>query len=134
LCGARELAYQQGFFTITRLAPRARAPAKSSKSAARIRGQGRVEKERIIELRIPPRDRKPGAAWQPGPDDLRLYVSMLMDILHSSVAARTLGNCLNSISITSDRQVMRARLAASARLAVTRGMRSSMIRSFSTRP
>jgi len=55
-CGGRgQLAYQQGFFTITRTCPACQGAGQIIKErCAECRGQGRVEKERTIDLRIPP--------------------------------------------------------------------------------
>src|SRR6202171_3459478 len=55
-CGGRgQLAYQQGFFTITRTCPSCQGAGQIVKErCTECRGQGRVEKERTIELRIPP--------------------------------------------------------------------------------
>jgi molecular chaperone DnaJ len=53
--GRGQLAYQQGFFTITRTCPACQGAGQIVKERCiECRGQGRVEKERIIELRIPP--------------------------------------------------------------------------------
>jgi len=55
-CGGRgQLAYQQGFFTITRTCLACQGAGQITKErCAECRGQGRVEKERTIDLRIPP--------------------------------------------------------------------------------
>ena len=55
-CGGRgQLAYQQGFFTITRTCPACQGAGQIIKERCiECRGQGRVEKERTIDLRIPP--------------------------------------------------------------------------------
>ncbi len=55
-CGGRgQLAYQQGFFTITRTCPACQGAGQIIKErCVECRGQGRIEKERTIELRIPP--------------------------------------------------------------------------------
>ena len=55
-CGGRgQVAYQQGFFTITRTSPACQGAGQIIKERCiECRGQGRVEKERTIELRIPP--------------------------------------------------------------------------------
>jgi molecular chaperone DnaJ len=55
-CGGRgQLAYQQGFFTITRTCPACQGAGQIIKERCiECRGQGRIEKERTIELRIPP--------------------------------------------------------------------------------
>jgi molecular chaperone DnaJ len=53
--GRGQLAYQQGFFTITRTCPACQGAGQIIKERCiDCRGQGRVEKERTIELRIPP--------------------------------------------------------------------------------
>jgi molecular chaperone DnaJ len=53
--GRGQLAYQQGFFTITRTCPACQGAGQIIKERClECRGQGRVEKERTIELRIPP--------------------------------------------------------------------------------
>jgi molecular chaperone DnaJ len=53
--GRGQLAYQQGFFTITRTCPACQGAGQIVKErCTECRGQGRVEKERTIELRIPP--------------------------------------------------------------------------------
>jgi len=54
-CGGRgQLAYQQGFFTITRTCPACQGAGQVIKErCAECRGQGRIEKEKIIELRVP---------------------------------------------------------------------------------
>ncbi len=55
-CGGRgQVAYQQGFFTITRTCPNCQGAGQIIKERCLdCRGQGRVERERVIELRIPP--------------------------------------------------------------------------------
>src|ERR1700737_1411236 len=55
-CGGRgQLAYQQGFFTISRTCPACQGAGQIVKERCPdCRGEGRVERERIIELRIPP--------------------------------------------------------------------------------
>jgi molecular chaperone DnaJ len=55
-CGGRgQLAYQQGFFTITRTCPNCQGAGQIIKErCSDCRGQGRIERERTIELRIPP--------------------------------------------------------------------------------
>src|SRR3984893_1826694 len=55
-CGGRgQVAYQQGFFTITRTCPACQGVGQIIKERCiECRGQGRIEKERTIELRIPP--------------------------------------------------------------------------------
>src|ERR1700736_5331857 len=53
--GRGQLAYQQGFFTITRTCPACQGAGQIVKDACpECRGQGRIERERTIELRIPP--------------------------------------------------------------------------------
>lgn len=54
-CGGRgQLAYQQGFFTITRTCPSCQGAGQVIKErCAECRGQGRLEKEKTIELRVP---------------------------------------------------------------------------------
>jgi len=54
-CGGRgQLAYQQGFFTITRTCPSCQGAGRVIKErCVECRGQGRLEKEKIIELRVP---------------------------------------------------------------------------------
>jgi len=55
-CGGRgQLAYQQGFFTISRTCPACQGAGQIIKErCADCRGQGRIEREKTIELRIPP--------------------------------------------------------------------------------
>jgi len=55
-CGGRgQLAYQQGFFTISRTCPACQGAGQIVKERCPdCRGEGRVERERTIELRIPP--------------------------------------------------------------------------------
>jgi molecular chaperone DnaJ len=55
-CGGRgQIAYQQGFFTITRTCPSCQGAGQVIKErCADCRGQGRIEREKVIELRIPP--------------------------------------------------------------------------------
>ena len=55
-CGGRgQLAYQQGFFTITRTCPVCQGAGQIVRErCVECRGQGRIEKEKTIELRIPP--------------------------------------------------------------------------------
>jgi molecular chaperone DnaJ len=55
-CGGRgQLAYQQGFFTITRTCPACQGAGQIVRErCAECRGQGRIEREKTIELRIPP--------------------------------------------------------------------------------
>jgi molecular chaperone DnaJ len=54
-CGGRgQLAYQQGFFTISRTCPHCQGAGQVVKErCTECRGQGRVEREKTIELRIP---------------------------------------------------------------------------------
>jgi molecular chaperone DnaJ len=53
--GRGQVAYQQGFFTITRTCPACQGAGQIIKERCmECRGQGRVEKETTIELRIPP--------------------------------------------------------------------------------
>ena len=55
-CGGRgQLAYQQGFFTITRTCPACQGAGQIIRErCSDCRGQGRIERERTIELRLPP--------------------------------------------------------------------------------
>src|ERR1700674_4948335 len=55
-CAVRgQLAYQQGFFTISRTCPACLGAGQIVKErCAECRGQGRLEREKTIELRIPP--------------------------------------------------------------------------------
>jgi molecular chaperone DnaJ len=53
--GRGQLAYQQGFFTITRTCPACQGAGQIVKERCpECRGQGRFEREKTIELRIPP--------------------------------------------------------------------------------
>jgi len=54
-CGGRgQLAYQQGFFTITRTCPACQGEGQVIKERCpECRGQGRLEREKTIELRVP---------------------------------------------------------------------------------
>lgn len=53
--GRGQLAYQQGFFTISRTCPACQGAGQIVKErCAECRGQGRLEREKTIELRIPP--------------------------------------------------------------------------------
>jgi len=53
--GRGQLAYQQGFFTITRTCPACQGAGQTVKERCQeCRGQGRLEREKTIELRIPP--------------------------------------------------------------------------------
>jgi molecular chaperone DnaJ len=55
-CGGRgQLAYQQGFLTITRTCPACQGAGQIIRERCpECRGQGRLERERTIELRVPP--------------------------------------------------------------------------------
>jgi molecular chaperone DnaJ len=55
-CGGRgQMAYQQGFFTITRTCPACQGAGQIIRErCAECHGHGRLEREKIIELRIPP--------------------------------------------------------------------------------
>ena len=55
-CGGRgQLAYQQGFFTITRTCPSCQGAGQIVRERCQeCHGQGRLEREKTIELRIPP--------------------------------------------------------------------------------
>jgi molecular chaperone DnaJ len=55
-CGGRgQLAYQQGFFTISRTCPACQGAGQIVRERCPdCRGQGRIEREKTIELRIPP--------------------------------------------------------------------------------
>jgi molecular chaperone DnaJ len=55
-CGGRgQLAYQQGFFTITRTCPGCQGAGQIIRERCPdCHGQGRLERERTIELRVPP--------------------------------------------------------------------------------
>jgi molecular chaperone DnaJ len=55
-CGGRgQLAYQQGFFTISRTCPACQGAGQIVRERCPdCRGQGRLEREKVIELRIPP--------------------------------------------------------------------------------
>jgi len=83
-CGGRgQLAYQQGFFTITRTCPACQGAGQVIKErCAECRGQGRLEREKTIDLRVPagvdsgtrlriPGEGEPGANGGPAGD---LYV------------------------------------------------------------
>src|SRR5256714_2217318 len=53
--GRGQLAYQQGFFTISRTCPACQGAGQIVKERCQeCRGQGRLEREKTIELRIPP--------------------------------------------------------------------------------
>jgi molecular chaperone DnaJ len=55
-CGGRgQIAYQQGFFTISRTCPACQGAGQIVREKCPdCRGQGRVSRERVIDLRIPP--------------------------------------------------------------------------------
>jgi molecular chaperone DnaJ len=55
-CGGRgQMAYQQGFFTITRTCPACQGVGQIIRErCVECRGNGRIEREKTIELRIPP--------------------------------------------------------------------------------
>jgi molecular chaperone DnaJ len=55
-CGGRgQVAYQQGFFTISRTCPACQGAGQIVRERCpECRGQGRIEREKTIELRIPP--------------------------------------------------------------------------------
>jgi molecular chaperone DnaJ len=55
-CGGRgQMAYQQGFFTITRTCPACQGAGQVIRErCTECHGHGRLEREKIIELRIPP--------------------------------------------------------------------------------
>jgi len=55
-CGGRgQMAYQQGFFTITRTCPACQGAGQIIRErCAECHGNGRLEREKVIELRIPP--------------------------------------------------------------------------------
>jgi molecular chaperone DnaJ len=74
-CGGRgQLAYQQGFFTITRTCPACQGAGQIVKERCpECRGQGRLEREKTIELRIPPgvdagTRLRVGGEGEPGPN------------------------------------------------------------------
>src|SRR5271154_5064120 len=53
--GRGQLAYQQGFFTITRTCPACQGAGQIIRERCpECRGQGRIQSEKVIELRIPP--------------------------------------------------------------------------------
>jgi molecular chaperone DnaJ len=53
--GRGQLAYQQGFFTITRTCPACQGAGQIIRERCpECRGQGRIEREKTVELRIPP--------------------------------------------------------------------------------
>jgi molecular chaperone DnaJ len=95
-CGGRgQLAYQQGFFTITRTCPACQGAGQVIKErCTECRGQGRLEKEKTIELRVPagvdsgtrlrvPGEGEPGANGGPTGD---LYV--VLDVKEHSFFER----------------------------------------------
>jgi molecular chaperone DnaJ len=52
--GRGQLAYQQGFFTITRTCPACQGAGQIIRERCpECRGQGRIEREKVIELRVP---------------------------------------------------------------------------------
>jgi molecular chaperone DnaJ len=72
--GRGQLAYQQGFFTITRTCPACQGAGQMIKERCLdCRGQGRIEREKTIELRIPPgvdtgTRLRVGGEGEPGPN------------------------------------------------------------------
>jgi molecular chaperone DnaJ len=72
--GRGQLAYQQGFFTITRTCPACQGAGQIVKERCQeCRGQGRLEREKTIELRIPPgvdtgTRLRVGGEGEPGPN------------------------------------------------------------------
>src|SRR5580692_7136807 len=72
--GRGQLAYQQGFFTITRTRPACQGAGQIVKERCQeCRGQGRIEREKTIELRIPPgvdtgTRLRVGGEGEPGPN------------------------------------------------------------------
>jgi len=74
-CGGRgQLAYTQGFFSISRTCPDCQGAGQIVKErCAECRGQGRLEREKTIELRIPPgvdtgTRLRVGGEGEPGPN------------------------------------------------------------------
>jgi molecular chaperone DnaJ len=74
-CGGRgQLAYQQGFFTITRTCPACQGAGQIVRERCpECRGLGRLEREKTIELRIPPgvdtgTRLRVGGEGEPGPN------------------------------------------------------------------
>ena len=74
-CGGRgQLAYQQGFFTITRTCPACQGAGQIIRERCPdCGGQGRLERERAIELRVPPgvdtgTRLRVGGEGEPGPN------------------------------------------------------------------
>jgi molecular chaperone DnaJ len=72
--GRGQLAYQQGFFTITRTCPACQGAGQIVREhCPECRGQGRFEREKTIELRIPPgvdtgTRLRVGGEGEPGPN------------------------------------------------------------------
>jgi molecular chaperone DnaJ len=72
--GRGQLAYQQGFFTITRTCPACQGAGQIIRERCPdCRGQGRIEREHTIELRIPPgvdtgTRLRVGGEGEPGPN------------------------------------------------------------------
>jgi molecular chaperone DnaJ len=72
--GRGQLAYQQGFFTITRTCPACQGAGQIVREhCPECRGQGRLEREKTIELRIPPgvdtgTRLRVGGEGEPGPN------------------------------------------------------------------
>ena len=72
--GRGQLAYQQGFFTITRTCPACQGAGQIVRERCpECRGQGRLEREKTIELRIPPgvdtgTRLRVGGEGEPGPN------------------------------------------------------------------
>ena len=72
--GRGQLAYQQGFFTISRTCPACQGAGQIVKERCmECRGQGRLEREKTIELRIPPgvdtgTRLRVGGEGEPGPN------------------------------------------------------------------
>jgi molecular chaperone DnaJ len=72
--GRGQLAYQQGFFTITRTCPACQGAGQIVRERCpECRGQGRIEREKTIELRIPPgvdtgTRLRVGGEGEPGPN------------------------------------------------------------------
>jgi molecular chaperone DnaJ len=72
--GRGQLAYQQGFFTITRTCPACQGAGQIVRERCpECRGQGRFEREKTIELRIPPgvdtgTRLRVGGEGEPGPN------------------------------------------------------------------
>ena len=72
--GRGQLAYQQGFFTISRTCPACQGAGQIVRERCpECRGQGRIEREKMIELRIPPgvdtgTRLRVGGEGEPGPN------------------------------------------------------------------